>query len=140
MHVVRAGLRPAFGLLVLAHGLSHSWLPMESWFVPEKLAVNFMPAILYYVSVGGFAIAGLGIAGMPVAAAAARPLLPLASVASLVAMSTMGVGPLWWAPVLDAVLFITGLTGAYQLLPGVDRRALHEPAADVMRTHSARGV
>jgi uncharacterized protein YndB with AHSA1/START domain len=117
MSVVRAGLRPAFGLFVIAHGLAHAVMPLRGWMDPQSLAVNYMPLILYGTAVVGFTIAGLGIIGIRPCAAVARPLLMLASGYSLVAISTMSTGGLGWGVVIDSALLLTGLTGAYRYLP-----------------------
>jgi hypothetical protein len=44
-------------------------------------------------------------------------LLVVASGYSLVAVWLMGFGQLWWGVALDAMLFLTGLTGVYRRLP-----------------------
>ena len=49
--------------------------------------------------------------------AATRPLLVIASGYSLVALWVMGHGDLWWGAAVDVVLFVVGLTGAYNRLP-----------------------
>ena len=61
MRVIRAGLRPAFGLFVMAHGLAHAVMPLRGWMDPARLALDFMPVILYTVIVVGFSVAGLAI-------------------------------------------------------------------------------
>ncbi len=60
MSTARAGLRPALGLLVIAHGLAHAVLPMRGWMDPARLASDFMPLMLYVMTVAGFTLAGLG--------------------------------------------------------------------------------
>jgi hypothetical protein len=122
MRAIRAGLRPAFGLFVLAHGLAHAVLPLRGWMDPQSLALNFMPLILYGVAVLGFTIAGLGILGVRPCDAMARPLLVLASAYSLVAIWTMGSGDLWWGASVDFALLLTGLTGLDRRLPELQRR------------------
>ena len=122
MRVIRAGLRPAFGLFVIAHGLAHAVLPLRGWMDPQTLALDFMPLILYGVAVIGFAIAGLGIIGVRPCASVVRPLLVLASAYSLVAIWTMGSGDLWWGVVTDVTLLLTGLSGLDRHLPAHDPR------------------
>lgn len=122
MRPIRAGLRPAFGLFVLAHGLAHAVLPMRGWMDPQSLALNFMPLILYGVAVVGFTIAGLGILGVRPCDVMARPLLVLASAYSLVAIWTMGSGDLWWGATVDFALLSTGLTGLDRHLPVAEHR------------------
>jgi hypothetical protein len=61
MRIIRTGLRPAIAVLVIAHALAHAVLPARGWMAPDKLAVDFMPFILYAVAVTGFTIAGLGV-------------------------------------------------------------------------------
>ncbi len=122
MRVIRAGLRPAFALFVIAHGLAHAVLPLRGWMDPQTLALNFMPLILYGVAVVGFTIAGLGILGARSCAAMTRPLLVLASAYSFVAIWTMGNRDLWWGASVDFVLMLTGLTGLYRRLPVPARR------------------
>ncbi|HWI17661.1 MAG TPA: hypothetical protein VNT81_07940 [Vicinamibacterales bacterium] len=119
MRILRAGLRPAFGLLVIAHGLAHSVLPMRGWIDPARLSLDFMPFILYVVAVCGFTIAGLGVLGVRPFTSMMRPAMVLASAYSLVAMSRFGQGGLWWGATLDVVLLLTGLTGAYRYLPAM---------------------
>ena len=53
MRHVRSGLRPAFALFVIAHGLAHTVLPMRGWVNPEMLGRDFMPVILYGVAILG---------------------------------------------------------------------------------------
>lgn len=117
MEIVRAGARPVFGIVVMAHGLSHLWMPMYAWMNPERLSHDFMPAILLGVAVGGFVAAGLGLLGARPLTAMVRPLMVLASAYSLIGMSRFGQGDLWWSGALDIVLFVTGLTAAYRFLP-----------------------
>ena len=135
MRHLRSGLRPAFALFVIAHGLAHAVLPMRGWMNPETLGKDFVPVILYGVAVLGYAIAGLGVLGIRPFAAAARPLMVIAPVYSLVALWRMGHGDLWWGAAVDVALFLVGVTGAYQRLPapaahrGPVRRALGVVAA-----------
>lgn len=117
MSFLQAGLRPAFGLFVIAHGLAHAVLPLRGWMDPARLPSNFMPAILYAVAVLGFTVAGLGVLRARPFTSMMRPAMVLASVYSLVAISTFGQGGLWWGAVTDVALFLTALTGAYRFLP-----------------------
>lgn len=117
MRTIRAGLRPAFGLFVIAHGLAHAVLPMRGWMDPARLASDFMPVILYSVAVLGFTIAGLGVLGIRPFAGASRPLMVVASAYSLVAIWRMGDGGLWWGAAVDVALFLIGVSGVYRYLP-----------------------
>jgi hypothetical protein len=117
MGYIKSGLRPAFGLFVIAHGWAHAMLPMSAWMTPEALSTDFVPVILWGVAIVGFAVAGLGVLGAWPLAWATRPLMVVASGYSLVALWRMGDGGLWWAPTVDVVLFVVGLTGAYNRLP-----------------------
>ena len=126
MTFTKSALRPAFALLVIAHGLAHAVLPMRGWINPETLGQDFMPAILYGVAILGFAIAGIGVLGVRPFTAATRPLMVVASAYSLVALWRMGDGDLWWGAAVDVVLFLVGLTGAYHRLPATrDHGRLH---------------
>jgi uncharacterized protein YndB with AHSA1/START domain len=117
MRVLRAGVRPAIGLTVFAHGLAHAVLPMRGWMDPARLSSDFMPFILYAVAVIGFAVAGLGLLGLRPFASMMRPAMVLASAYSLIAIWRFGQGNLWWGAGLDLVLLFTGLTAAYRFLP-----------------------
>lgn len=61
---LKSGLRPAFALFVIAHGLAHAVLPMRGWMNPETLGRDFVPVILYGVAVLGYVIAGIGVLGV----------------------------------------------------------------------------
>lgn len=119
MRILRAGLRPAFGLLIIAHGLAHSVLPMRGWIDPARLSMDFMPFILYAVAVVGFTIAGLGVLSVRPFTSAMRPAMVLASAYSLIAIFRFGQGGVWWGASLDVVLLLTGLSGAYRYLPAM---------------------
>lgn len=122
MRIIRAGLRPLVGGLVVAHGLTHSVSPLRGGLDPAMLPHDFMPMIFYSVAVIGFCMAGLGIVGWRPFAGAARPLLVVASAYSLIGMVRMQtVEPLGVA--LDLVLLLTGLTGAYRRLPAPPDRS-----------------
>ena len=129
MNIVRAGLRPALGLLVIAHGLAHAVLPMRGWMDPARLALDFSPFLLYVIVVAGFTLSGLGLLGVRRLEGVIRPALVLASGYSLVALWVMGAGDLWWGRALDVVLLLTGLTGAYRYLPQSARRVRGIPLA-----------
>ena len=88
MRIIRAGLRPAFAVLVIAHAFAHAVLPARGWMAPDKLAVDFMPFILYAVAVTGFTALGI--------------VLSLAS--HLVVAAVFGAGP-----AMDAYLAATTL-------------------------------
>jgi hypothetical protein len=117
MRALHPWLRTAAALIVIAHGLAHSVLPLRGWMDPAMLGRNFMPLILYAVAVLGFTTAGIGLLGVRPFTAVVRPFLVLASAYSLVAISTFGVGGFAWGAGLDVVLLLTGLTGAYRYLP-----------------------
>lgn len=127
MRHIKSGLRPAFALFVIAHGLSHTVLPMRGWMNPEMLHRDFVPVVLYGVAILGFAIAGIGALGVRPFTAAARPLMVVASAYSLVAFWRMGHGGLWWGAGVDVVLFVVGLTGVYNRLPAP---GWHRPLAE----------
>lgn len=130
MRLIRSGWRPAFALLVIAHGLAHTMLPMRGWMNPEMLHRGFVPVVLYGVAILGFVIAGIGVLGVRPFTAATRPLMVVASAYSLVAFWRMGHGDLWWGPALDVVLFVVGITGSYNRLPAPkpDGRIAHQGA------------
>lgn len=117
MPVIRAGLRPAFAALVIAHGLAHSVLPLSGWMDPDRFGRDFMPLFLYGTAVLGFTTAGIGLLGVTPFTRVVRPLLVVASVYSLVAISRVGQGDLWWGVALDVMLLLTGLSGVYRYLP-----------------------
>ena len=122
MRIVRTGLRPALGLLVIAHGLAHAVMPMRGWMDPATLAVDFTPFLLYGIAVTGFTLAGLGLLGIRRLDPLLRPALVLASAYSLISLSIMGDGGLWWGRALDVILLLTGLSGAYRYLPQPETR------------------
>jgi hypothetical protein len=136
MGVIRAGVRPALGLFVLAHGLAHAMLPHREWMEPAALERDFIPLVLYGVAVLGFTISGLGLFGLRPFASMMRPAMVLASAYSLIAISRFGQADIWWgSAAADVVLFVTGLSGAYRYLPawritevhfghGAERRAV----------------
>lgn len=113
MRVLAAGLRPAFGVFLIAHGLAHAVLPLRGWMDPKMLAHDFVPLILYGVAVLGFVIAGLGVLNIRPFTLVVRPTLVLAAAYSLIAISRMGAGSLWWGASVDVALLLIGLTGLY---------------------------
>ena len=117
MHLATPGLRRAFALLVIGHGLAHAVLPLRGWLNPALFGHDFMPVVLYAIAVMGFTTAGIGLLGVTPFTAAVRPLLVLASGYSLVAIWVFGAGDLWWGVALDVVLLFTGFTGIYRWLP-----------------------
>jgi uncharacterized protein YndB with AHSA1/START domain len=117
MRFIRAGVRPAIALIVIAHGLAHAVLPLRGWMDPGMFQRDFMPLILYGVAMLGFTMAGVGLLGVKPFTAIVRPVLVIASTYSLVAIWRMGSGELWWGAALDGVLFVTGLTGLHRFLP-----------------------
>jgi len=123
MRAIRAGLRPALGLFVIAHGLAHAVMPLRGWMDPARLSLDFVPFILYAIAVIGFTIAGLGLIGLRPFIAMIRPALVLASVYSLIAIFRFGQGGLFWGTGVDAVLLLAGLTAAYRFLPQRELRA-----------------
>ena len=117
MKIIRAGLRPALAFFVIAHGLAHAVLPLRGWMDPQRLALDYMPMILYSTAVIGFTVAGLGLLSIRPFAAITRQALVLASAYSLVAIALMGVGGLWWGASVDIALLLCGFTGLYRFLP-----------------------
>lgn len=117
MRFIRAGLRPALGLFLIAHGLAHAVLPLRGWMDPERLTRDFMPLALYSVAVLGFTGAGLGMFGVRPFKSIIRPAMVVASAYSLVAIYVMGHGDLWWGARADFALALIGLSGIYRALP-----------------------
>jgi hypothetical protein len=129
MHVIRAGAKPAFALFVILHGLSHVGLPIRAALEPAALALDFMPLILLGVAMIGFSTAGLGLFGVRPFSSAMRPAMVLAAAYSLVLIWRFGQGDLWWMAVVDAALFVAGLSGAYRYLPDGHEAAAPELTA-----------
>lgn len=101
------------GWLVIAHGLSHAVLPMRGSLAPTLSSDNWMPVLLYGVSMVGFVGAGLGLLGLRPLDRAVSPLLVLASGWSLVAIFCLGDPSLWFGAACDVVLLPVGLWRAY---------------------------
>jgi azurin len=96
------------GWLVIAHGLSHSVLPMRGSLAPTVNG-DWVPIALYAVSMVGFVAAGLGLLGMRPLDRAISPLLVLSSAWSLVAINRLGDSGLWFGAACDALLLLVGL-------------------------------
>jgi hypothetical protein len=135
MRLIRAGVKPAFGLFVIGHGLLHMALPIREALTPAALALDFMPFILLGVAMIGFSIAGLGVFDVWPFSSMMRKAMVLASAYSLVLIWRFGQGELWWSAAVDAALFLAGLTAADRYLP--DAHAA--PATRVATPASARG-
>jgi hypothetical protein len=137
MRVFRAGVKPAFGLVVVIHGMAHAMLPRE-WAAPERLALDFMPLILFSVGSLGFILSGLGLLGLRPFTSMLRPVMVVAAAYSLVLIWRFGQGGLWWLSGIDVALFLIAITGLYRRLPAAgaidDRHELHAAHAGV--THS----
>jgi len=135
MRLIRAGVKPAFGIFVIAHGLVHAALPIREAFTPASLALDFVPLILLGVAMIGFSTAGLGVFDIWPFSSMVRPAMVLASAYSLILMWRLGQSDLWVGAAIDMGLFVIGLTAAYRHLPDV-----HEaPATRVATPASARG-
>lgn len=117
MRIVRAGLRPAFGVLVIVHGLAHAVLSSRGWMDTERLQKDAMPFILYTVAVLGFTIAGLGLFDIRPFKWMMRPAMVLAAAYSLIAIFLFNQPDLFWGGGASLALFLTGVTGAYRWLP-----------------------
>lgn len=117
MGIVRTGLRPALGLLVIAHGLAHAVLPSRGWMDPARLALDVMPFILYAVAVLGFTIAGLGLLDIRPFKWMTRPAMVLAAAYSLIAIFLFNQPDLFWGGGASLALLVAGLTGVYRFLP-----------------------
>jgi len=72
MFLIRAGLRPAFALMIVAHALSHALLPWQEFLTPASRAIDEGPVILLGVIGVGYAIATLGVIGIRPFAALGR--------------------------------------------------------------------
>ena len=135
MRVIRAGVKPAFGLLVIAHGLAHTALPIRDALGPTALALDFMPLILLGVAMIGFSTAGLGLFDIWPFSSMMRPAMVLASAYSFVLIWRFWQVDFMWGAAIDVALFVTGLTAAYRHLPDA-----HEaPATPAATPASARG-
>jgi uncharacterized BrkB/YihY/UPF0761 family membrane protein len=117
MRIARNGLRPAFGFLVIAHGLAHIVLASRGWMEPSRLAKDFTPFLLYAIAVLGFTIAGLGVFDVRPFKWMTRPAMVLASAYSLIAIFLFNQPDLAWGGAVSLALLITGLTGLYRRLP-----------------------
>ena len=134
MRLFRAGLRPAFGLFIVAHGLAHAVLSPREWMEPARLATDFMPLILYGVAATGFTAAGLGVLGLNPLKWTVRPAMVLAAAYSLIAISRFGQGGMWWSVAADVALFVIGLSGAF-LFPAPQAAPEQTPSAGGSNHH-----
>lgn len=117
MGILRAGVRPAFGVFVIAHGLAHAVLPLRGWMDPARPSLDVMLFILYSVAVLGFTIAGLGVLNIRPFTSLMRPVMVVASAYSLIAIGVSGQTGMFWGAAVDVTLLLTGLTAAYRFLP-----------------------
>jgi formate-dependent nitrite reductase membrane component NrfD len=113
MSHIRAGLRPAFALFIMAHAVAHALLPWQEFLTPASRAIDEGPVILLSVVGAGFTIAALGVLGVRPFTALGRAAMVLASAYSLIAISRMGQGDLWWGVPVDLALFLIGVTGVW---------------------------
>lgn len=127
MSLTRSGARPAFAMFLLAHTAAHALLPWQTFLLPETLTNDPGPVILMAFVAVGYAIASAGVLGLwpftPLTGAA----MVLASAYSLIAVWRMGAGDFWWAPPVDVLLLLIGISGLYRRLPAP--AAVHDDAA-----------
>lgn len=135
MRVIRAAVKPAFGILVIAHGLVHAALPIREALTSSALAIDFMPLILLGVAMLGFSTAGLGVFGVWPFSLLMQPAMVLASAYSLVLMWRFWQADLWFGAAVDVALCLTGLTAAYRHFPD----SHDAPASPAATPVSARG-
>jgi hypothetical protein len=135
MSVIRAGLRPAFALFVIAHAAAHALLPLQEFLSPEHLANDPGPLILLGVVAIGFIVAGAGLLGVWPFKTLIRPALVLASAYSLIAIWRMGHGGFWWGAPADLVLLAIGVTGFLPRAVARSGAAPHQRAAGTPAAH-----
>jgi hypothetical protein len=109
---MRLGIVRVLGWLVIGHALSHAVLPLRGSLAPT-LTGDWVPVVLYSVSLVGFLAAGLGLLGLRPFDRGISPLLVLASGLSLVAIARLGDSTLWFGAAFDVVLLAVGLWRAY---------------------------
>ncbi len=133
MRVPAAIPRSVFGVFVIVHALAHAVLPMRGWIDPTLIYLSGIPQLLYTVAVVGLTIAGLGMIGVRGFAMLTRPALVLGSAYSLILLLFGGQGPIWWAVVIDVILLVAAVSGAYLYLPAARPAGSHvRQAARVM--------
>lgn len=147
MRLIARTLRPAVGVLVIAHGWAHAVLPLRGFVPAEYLGgQSLMPMIGYGVALFGFSAAGVGILGVSPFTLATRPLLMLASMYSLVSLAILGHHDLWWGSAFDVVLLLAGAIGLIDRLPrlatrvGPLRQGLRTAAAVAFLCYTASAV
>lgn len=101
---IRRGLRVLFGLLLIAHGVSHAVLPLRGSGAPLFPDTDWTPMILYCVAMIGFVTAGLGVLGVRPMDRMISESMILASIYSLVGMLRLGHSDLWLGAAFDIVL------------------------------------
>lgn len=97
------------GGVAVAHGLALAVLPLRGLAADSVLAGNWMPVVLYVVGMLGFVAAGLSLIGVLPLGRLTSPVLVLAAVYSLVAMSVLGVGGVPVGAALSAAFLLIGL-------------------------------
>jgi uncharacterized protein YndB with AHSA1/START domain len=115
----------ALGWIAIAHGLSQAVLPLRGSLAPAYDINDWMPFVLYAVSMVGFVAAGLGLLGLRPMTVAISPLLVLSSALSLVAIQRLGHADLWFGGMLDVVFFVLGLWRGYAGWPVTGRQHGH---------------
>lgn len=103
----------ALGWMVIAHGLSHAVLPLRGSLAPAFSIDDWMPVLVYMITMIGFVIAGLGLLGLRPLDAVISPVLVLSSGLSLVAIARLGDPTLWAGGVFDVPLLLLGLWRGY---------------------------
>ena len=117
MNMVKAGLRPAFGLFVIAHALAHTVLPTRGSMDPSMGPIYFVPLMFYSVAAVCLMSAGLGVFGIRPFPAVMRPAMVLGAAYSLIGLIFTSESVLWFGVAGDVVLLVTGVTGSYRHLP-----------------------
>ena len=134
MSLIRAGLRPAFALFVIAHAAAHALLPLQEFLSEEHLSTDPGPAILLGVVAAGFAVAGLGLLGVWPLKSLIRPAMVLAAAYSMIAIWRMGAGDFWWGFPVDLALFLIGVGG---FLPSAATASAASQAHGAARPHAS---
>jgi hypothetical protein len=130
---MRSGLRAAFGLVLVLHGLGNAVLPMRG--VDAVAPGVWAPAftVLYAVAIVGFVAAGLGVLGIHPLRYLVIPATAIASIGSLFGYARLADTDLWPGVVLSLMLPIGAIAwAAYPAPHAVERRSLfRRRAADL---------